>query len=102
MSEQQLVQLSKQDLSIINEFYTIEKQIKELKAKQDVLRPDLVDIMEDYNIKSWENELFKATYVGESTTEIFDSAKFKEENPEVAKHYMKESKRKASVRVTLK
>lgn len=98
----ELTNLSQQDIAIVKDFLETEKQVKELKAKQDLLRQDLVDIMEDYNVKKWETEDFVVTYVGETTSIGIDTKKLKEKYPELVQHFQKETKRKANVRVKLR
>ncbi|MCR8969298.1 hypothetical protein [Facklamia sp. 7083-14-GEN3] len=98
----ELTQLNKQDLAIVTEFYELERQIKLAKERQSLLRADLVDIMEDYNVKKWENEYFNITYVEPTTRESIDSTKLKKELPDVAEKYKKVSNVKASVRVKIK
>lgn len=98
----ELTKIDKQDLVIIQEFYELEKQSKAIKARQADLRADLVDIMEDYGVKSWENDLFKITYVAPTSRNSIDSASLKKEMPEVFNAYQKVSDVKANVRVTVK
>lgn len=97
-----LTQIDKQDLAIINEFYKLERQAKAIKVRQADLRADLVDIMEDYGVKSWENDHFKVTYIGESQRKSIDSTRLKKEAPEVFEEFQKTSTVKPSVRVTVK
>lgn len=42
----------------------------------------------------------RLTYIEPSTKETFDSKKFKEENPESYKNYIKTTKVKSSIRIT--
>lgn len=98
----ELTKIDKQDLVIIQEFYELEKQSKAIKARQADLRADLVDIMEDYGVKSWENDLFKITYVAPTSRKSIDSTSLKKEMPEVFNAYQKVSDVKANVRVTVK
>lgn len=97
-----LTQIDKQDLAIIEEFYNLEKQAKEIKARQADLRADLVEIMEDYAVKSWENNLFKVTYVGTTSRQSLDSKALKTKYPDVYEEFTKESTVKPSVRITVK
>ncbi|MGF3114756.1 hypothetical protein ACQV2R_05180 [Facklamia sp. P12937] len=98
----ELTELNKQDLAIVTEFYELERQIKIAKERQALLRADLVDIMEDYNVKKWENEYFNITYVEPTMRESIDSSRLKKELPDVAEKYKKTSYVKASVRVKIK
>ena len=56
--------------------------------------------MEKNNIKKYTSPdgTFKATYYGETTTNRFDSTKFKKENEELYNQYLVPSTRKAYVK----
>ena len=73
----ELTELPKQDLAIITEFYELERQIQVAKGRQKLLRADLVDIMEDYGVKYWENNYFKVAYVAPTKRVSIDSTKLK-------------------------
>lgn len=81
----QLIQLKKQ----------MDEQEKQLKQK-------LVEAMEIYGVKSFENELIKMTYVAPTTRSTIDSTRLKKDHPHLAQQYTKVSDVAASVRVTLK
>ena len=75
---------------------------KEVEAKADELKKQLIEAMRAQDIKSFENESLKITYVEPTTRETIDSKKLKAEMPEIAAKYTKTSKVKDSVRITLK
>ncbi len=79
-----------------------ELQKKEAEEKAASLRQMLLEQMRSQNIKSFENERIKITYVEPTTRETIDSARLKKELPEIAEQYKKISNVKDSVRVTLK
>ena len=80
----------------------IELQKKEAEEKAVQLRQTLLDKMKEQNIKSFENDLIKITYIEPTTRETIDSAKLKKELPEIAEQYKKISNVKDGVRITLK
>lgn len=75
---------------------------KEVEAQAEILRQQLIEAMRAQNIKSFENESLKITYIEPTTRETIDSKKLKAEMPEIAAKYTKTSKVKDSVRITLK
>lgn len=75
---------------------------KELDEQEKTLKQKLVQAMEAYNIKSFENEDIKMTYVAPTTRSSLDSAKLKKDHPAIAEQYTKVSDVAASVRVTVK
>lgn len=75
---------------------------KEVEAQAEVFKQQLIEAMRAQNIKSFENESLKLTYIEPTTRETIDSKKLKAEMPEIAAKYTKTSKVKDSVRITLK
>lgn len=73
----------------------IDEQEKELKQK-------LVEAMEAYGIKSFENDQIKMTYVAPTTRSTIDSTRLKKDHPDIVEQYSKTSNVSASVRVTVK
>lgn len=74
---------------------TYEKKETEIKEK-------LIKAMEDNGVYSFENERIKVTYSKPGERNVFDSKRFKEEEPETYDKYIKTTKTKASVRITIK
>lgn len=87
---------------------TIQKMVDLLKLKKQLdeqekqLKKVLVENMEVYGVKSFENDFIKMVYVAPTTRSTIDSAKLKTDYPEIAERYSKTSNVSASVRVTLK
>lgn len=75
---------------------------KEVEAKADELKKQLIEAMRAQDIKSFENDSLKITYIEPTTRETIDSKLLKAEMPEIAAKYTKVSKVKDSVRITLK
>jgi hypothetical protein len=82
---------------------TILKQLKkELDEQEKALNQNLLEAMEIYGVKSFENDVIKITYVAPTTRTTIDSTKLKKDHPDIAVKYSKLSTVSASVRVTVK
>ena len=75
---------------------------KQLDEQEKELKEQLLKAMEAHGIKSFENDQIKMVYVAPTTKRTIDSARLKEDHPDIVKEYTKTSKVSASVRVTLK
>lgn len=81
---------------------SLEKQAKEIKKQQDSMKNEILDAMQKYGVLKIDNELLKIALIPEHDAEKFDSKKFKEENPDIYDSYVKLSKVKPSIRITIK
>lgn len=75
---------------------------KQLDEQEKLLKQKLVEAMETYGVKIFENEQIKMTYVAPTTRSTLDSARLKKDHPDIAEQYTKVSEVSASVRVTVK
>lgn len=75
---------------------------KQLEDQEKELKKQLTKAMEDYGIKSYENDTIKMTYVAPTTRNTIDSTRLKKDHPELVEEYTKVSNVSASVRVTVK
>ncbi|MGL5958889.1 MAG: hypothetical protein ACRCZZ_09955 [Phocaeicola sp.] len=80
----------------------IEKQVKELKAKQDELRAGILKEMDKADVKKWETDSLILTRVLPTTKEGFDTKKFKEDYQELYESYTKVTNVKSSLKITIK
>ena len=87
---------------VMQEIANLDRMKKELDAKDKVLRQELQKFMDQYNIKKFENDFLKVTYVAPTTKATIDTKKLKEELPAVAEKYTKVSQVKGSVRIDVK
>lgn len=87
---------------VCEQILSLEKQAKEIKKQQDSMRNDILDAMLKYGVVKIDNEFLKIALVPEHDAEKFDSKKFKEENPDIYDCYVKLSKVKPSIRITVK
>lgn len=88
--------------AIIKTIADLTLQKKKIEEQEKEVRVQLVAAMEKYNVKSFENDDVKFTYVAPTTRTTIDSAKLKKDLPEIAEKYSKTSKVSASVKITVK
>ena len=86
----------------IGKITSLIKLKKQLEDQEKQLKQKLVEAMETYGVKIFENDLIKMTYVAPTTRSTIDSARLKKDHPAIAEQYSKVSDVAASVRVTLK
>ena len=77
---------------------TIEYTKKGLEA----FKEELKKVMEENGIKSVDNEFFRVTYVPEVFSARFDSKTLQKDDPDTYAKYLKNSKVKSQIRLTLK
>jgi hypothetical protein len=65
------------------------------------LKKGLYDLMERFNVKSFRGSKVLLTRVLPSTSETFDSSRFKKEEPELYKKYVKTTNRGGSLKITI-
>ena len=82
--------------------FAIQRSIKELKEKQEILNKGLYDIMDKNGIKSWEGEKVKITRVLPQVKRSFDSSAFKREHADLYERYVKDAEISGSIRITIK
>lgn len=80
----------------------LDKQKKILENQDKEVREALKKTMDEFGIKSFENDILKVTFVAETTRSSIDSKKLQKELPEIAEKYSKTTKVSASVRITVK
>ena len=87
---------------VCEKIISLEKQAKEIKKQQDIMKNEILDAMQKYGVLKFDNEFLKIAFIPEHDKENFDSKTFKEENPDVYDLYAKISKVKPSIRITVK
>lgn len=78
------------------------EQLEQKKSDMDVLKAYLIEQMSGKGIKKLEGEKVVVTYVEAYSKELFDSKKFKQEQPELAKKYIKQTQVKETIKIKLK
>lgn len=81
---------------------SLEKKAKEIKKQQDIMKNEILEAMQEYGVLKLDNEFLKIAFIPEHDEEKFDSKAFKEENPDIYDYYVKLSKVKPSIRITVK
>lgn len=87
---------------VCEKIVSLEKQAKEIKKQQDSMKAEILDAMQKYGVLKLDNEFLKIALVPGHDAEKFDSKTFKDENPDVYDMYVKVSKVKPSIRITVK
>lgn len=77
-------------------------RIKELENEVNEFKQRMLNLMESEGVKSIKSDYFNLTLVEATTGKIFDSARFKKENPEFYNEYQKEINRKSYLKITTK
>ena len=80
----------------------LDQQKKEVQAKQEELKKALIQEMEERNLKTFEKNGVKITYVAPGTRITLDSKGIKEKYPNIYKEFSKTSETSASLRITMK
>jgi regulator of replication initiation timing len=79
-----------------------ERQVKEIKAKEEELKQRILAEMEANGILKVETDELSITYVAPTSRESFDSKAFRKDNPDLYDEYVKISQVSASVRLKVK
>lgn len=87
---------------VCEKIVSLEKQAKEIKKQQDSMKAEILDAMQKYGVLKLDNEFLKIAFIPEHDAEKFDSKAFKSENPDIYDSYVKLSKVKPSIRITVK
>ena len=77
-------------------------QQKVLEQKISDMREVIKTAMEQYDVKSFENEAVKITYIAPTERKSIDSTRLKKEHPEIAEVYQKVSQVKSTVKIEVK
>lgn len=97
--EQDVALLNPSVASALAEF---ERQVEEIKAKEDALKQRILEEMEANGIIKIETDALTITYVAPSSREKFDSKKFRKDNPDLYDEYVSISSVKSSIRMKVK
>lgn len=89
-------------LETMQKIADLDLQKKQLEAQDKVVRQRLQELMDQYGVKTFENDILKITYVEPTTRSTIDSKKLREDLPAVAEKYTKVSPVKGSVRIEVK
>lgn len=84
------------------EFVELSRKIGGLQERQTAVKDKILALMRQNNAKSYKTAADSFTYVPPTTGKKFDSAKLKEDDPDLYDKYTKESTIAASLRIKLK
>lgn len=91
-------------MEVFKELALLEDEAKDIKKRHEEIKAEILEAMEKNNIKSFENDFVKITYVPATESWKVDMKAFEFEEPElyeeVAKKFNKKTFRKAYVKVT--
>ena len=102
MPEQQLQLVDRGAQAVIKKLHGLEVRFQKLSEQRELLKEQLREVMARNDIKKIDTDDFTITYVDETVTHRFDSARFKKDHPETYELYQSPSVVKAHVRFKLK
>ena len=95
-----LLPFEQQDAQLMHNYLS---EIKELQEKADYHKQRLLETLIENNVKSLKSDNYTLTVVPEGITSRFDKAKLFKENPDLNESdYVKQSKRSAYLKISLK
>ena len=100
--ENSLADFQSKEVVLINTISSIESQKKALEEQSKTMREKLLEAMEQYGVKKFENDILSVTYVAATTRTTIDSTKLKKEMPKIAEQFSKTSDVKSSIKITVK
>lgn len=100
--QNEVAELSQKEITLINAISELEKQKVLITKQSDEMRTALLQAMEQYGVKAFENDTVKVTYVAPTERVSVDTVKLKKDMPHIIEKYQKTSKVKSSVKITLK
>ncbi len=78
----------------------LDTQLKEIKESRDRLMNGLKAEMEKHNVKRWETDSIRLTYVEPTVKDTFDATAFRADHPDLYRQYIKQTTTKSSIRLT--
>lgn len=87
---------------VIEQFISIKQLADKYVAEFETMKATLFEQMQNYNVKSWDCEAFKATVIPETTAMSFDSKAFEKAYPELYESFKKQVTRKSSIKLTFR
>ncbi|HOA83849.1 MAG TPA: hypothetical protein PKV92_07825 [Thermodesulfovibrio thiophilus] len=97
-----LVAFKEQQISVLQQIADLITTKKKLEEQEKELKDKLKEAMEKFNIKKFDSDILKITYIAETTATSIDSAKLKKKYPAIAEECSKTSKKSAYIKVEIK
>ena len=86
------------------ELLALEREAKRLDRERKEAKAKILEAMEKYGVKAFENDILKLTYVDETVTTGLDTRAFQMGDPDVyedaLEKYPKETRRSAYIKIT--
>lgn len=92
----------KKNNEIFKAISALDKEANDLVAKREEVKVKLLEAMETFDVKKFENDYIAVTYVAPSTRVTLDSKALKEDLPDIYEQYSRTSDVKASLRIKAK
>ena len=99
---EELVTLDQKVPEVIKAITSLLTQKKQIEEQEAIMRTKLQEAMEQFNVKAFENDDVKFTYIAPTERRSIDTTRLKKEHPEIAEAYQKVSQVKASVKIEIK
>lgn len=90
------------DGGTVSKIAEFESKVKEIKAKEDELKAEILKEMEEKGILKIDNDEMTISYIAATGRETFDSKKFRKDNPDMYDEYVSINPVKSSVRIKIK
>jgi len=101
-----IAKFEKKNMAVFEALADITKEKKALEEKERALKEDLLRAMEKYNVVSFDNDIIKISYVGESESVSIDTKALRAAEPEtypaIEMKYSKRTVRKPYIRFSVK
>ena len=101
IEEEYAAAMSEKMQNIIADYERLKFEKSAIDEKLDELQKQIIEYMAIGNVAKINGTLGTISRTADSVVESFDSTKFKKENPEIYKNYIKKSTRKGSIRYTI-
>ena len=97
-----LMTFKEQQIAVLQQIADLVTTKKQLEEQEKKLKDKLKEAMERCNIKKFDSDILKITYIAATTATSIDSAKLKKKYPAIADECSKTSKKSAYIKVEVK
>jgi predicted phage-related endonuclease len=101
-TEGDMVAFKEQSASIFKAIAQIVSSKKDLEEQEKKLKEQIKSAMEIHNVKSFNNDVLKLTYIAATTATTVDSKKLKDKHPAIYLECSKNSPKAAYVKIEVK
>ena len=96
----ELDEFKQKHLEIFEEYQAILDRINDMSTKQDELKPEMTEAMNNAGLKNIADDMFKVTFVAATSRENFDKKSFEKKYPVLYKQFITKSEVSAYVKFT--